>query len=65
MPDCEDEADKRNRCIPRDVSPPLPVKLSSMKMMMSKELRDYLAKSGEDSFLGGQMPLLGGVETGS
>ena len=32
---------------------------------MSKELRDYLAKSGEDSLLGGQTPLLGGVETGS
>ena len=64
MPDCEDP-DKRNRVSHRDVSPELPVKLRSMKMVMSKELRDYLDKSGADSLLGGQTPLLGGVETGS
>ena len=64
MPDCEDP-DKRNRIKHRDVSPELPVKLRSMKMTLSQELREYLAKSGKDSLLGGQTPLLGGVEIGS
>ena len=61
MPDCEDHS-KRSKASHRDVSPELPVKLRSMKMIMSKELRDYLKKSGEDSLLGSQTPLLGGVE---
>lgn len=64
MPDCE-VPDKRNKASHRDVSPELTVNLRHMKMIMSKELREYLDKSGVDSLLGGHTPLLGGVETGS